>query len=146
MSPGDDTAIPTIEPVFESDTRLRRRAQLSQEGHSTAGPVGSYIFHTLAADPRVKDVDVISRRPAEVEVTILSTEDEGLPGQQLLETVGAYLNAEEFRFYFVSDGRTINNCVARDVTVIVKEGRGNIASSQQILSVALVSFCFLSGG
>lgn len=97
VSPGDPDATPPVDPVLELDTRLRSRTQLSLEGHSTAGPVGSYIFHALAADPLVKDVDVDSPRPAEVVVTVLSSEGEGLPSDALLATVEAHLNAEDVR-------------------------------------------------
>lgn len=63
IDPGDEDAIPPIPPSFEDDDRLRKRTQLSLEGHSIAGPVGSYIFHALAASPMVKDVDVASPEP-----------------------------------------------------------------------------------
>jgi phage-related baseplate assembly protein len=47
---------------MESDEDLRRRAQLSFEGFSTAGPEGAYIFHGLGADPDVLDISVDSPR------------------------------------------------------------------------------------
>lgn len=97
VSPGDPTTIPPTLPVFESDSRLRTRTQLSLEGHSTAGPIGSYRFHALAADPRVKDVDIASPSPGEVVVTILSTENMGVPNTELLALVDSLLNDEDVR-------------------------------------------------
>ena len=97
VSPGDTTTIPPTLPVFESDSRLRTRTQLSLEGHSTAGPIGSYTFHALAADPRVKDVDIASPTPGEVVVTVLSTENIGVPTSEVLMLVESQLNSEDIR-------------------------------------------------
>lgn len=97
MKPGDLDAIPPVPPTYEDDVRLRRRVQLSLEGHSTAGPVGSYLFWGLSADPRVKDIDVASPNPGEVLITVLSIEGNGISDQGLLDTVDAALNHEDVR-------------------------------------------------
>ncbi|WP_027853045.1 baseplate assembly protein [Marinobacterium litorale] len=97
IDPGDAEAIPPVPPRYESDDRLRKRVQLSLEGHSTAGPVGSYVFHSLAASPRVKDVDVTSPEPGKVVVTVLSTEGIGMPDDALLAAVAQRLGAESVR-------------------------------------------------
>lgn len=97
IDPGDAQAIPPVPPTYEDDERLRQRTQLSLEGHSTAGPIGSYVFHALAASAEVKDVDVASPRPGEVVVTLLSTEDQGVPSKALIQAVNAQLNREDVR-------------------------------------------------
>ncbi|WP_241087529.1 baseplate assembly protein [Candidatus Vondammii sp. HM_W22] len=94
---GNLDAIPPIPPTYEDDARLRRRVQLSLEGHSTAGPVGSYLFWGLSADPRVKDIDVASPNPGEVLITVLSIEGNGTSDQILLDIVDAALNHEDVR-------------------------------------------------
>ncbi len=94
---GDDTVIPPRPPVLEDDDRFRLRVQLSLEGHTTAGPRGSYLFHTMTADPRVKDVDVDSPSPGDVVVTILSSEGNGIPTDDMLQNVDAYLSADDIR-------------------------------------------------
>lgn len=94
---GDLDAIPPIAPEYESDDRLRKRVQLSMEGHSTAGPIGSYVYHALAASPLVKDVDVSSPVPGQVSVTVLSAEGEGTPDLILLNQVFEKLNADSVR-------------------------------------------------
>jgi len=94
---GDAAATPAIAPVYESDDRLRKRVQLSLEGHSTAGPIGSYVYHALATSPLVKDVDVASSHPGQVNVTVLSSEGQGIPGQDLLDHVFKQLNADSVR-------------------------------------------------
>lgn len=97
LDAGDEDASPPIPPTYESDERLRRRVQLSLEGHSTAGPVGSYVFHALSADSHVKDVDVASPTPGHVLVTVLSSEGNGTPSNALLDAVAAKLNHEDIR-------------------------------------------------
>lgn len=94
---GDDSVTPPIDPVLETDSRFRSRIQLSFEGISTAGPVGSYLFHTLNADSRVKDVDVSSPSPGDVVVTVLSSEDQGIPSEAVLTAVELVLNSESIR-------------------------------------------------
>lgn len=81
----------------EPDDRLRQRVQLSLEGHSTAGPIGSYVFHALAADPTVADVNVASPTPGEVLVTVLSNVGTGAADQALLDRVYTRLNSENVR-------------------------------------------------
>ncbi len=81
----------------ESDDRLRRRIQLAPEAFTTAGSVGAYVFHALAADPRVRDVSVTSPGPGRVVVTILSSEADGLPSDDVIEAVRARLNGDDVR-------------------------------------------------
>lgn len=81
----------------ESDDRLRYRTQLAAEALTTAGSEKSYLFHTLSADSRVKSASVKSPDPGEVLVTIMSTEDDGVASQDLIDTVETYLSSEEVR-------------------------------------------------
>ena len=90
-------ARPPIPLIMEEDSRFRLRVALSLEAATTAGPVGSYISHSLNADPRVKDVSVDSPNPGEVVVTILSTEGMGESSQELLDIVKAALSDEFVR-------------------------------------------------
>lgn len=82
---------------YESDEDLRRRAQMAWEGLSTAGPVNSYIYHTLSADGRVADAECVSPSPAVVDIIVLSREGNGAADASLLATVERYLNAEDRR-------------------------------------------------
>lgn len=97
LDPGDPTATPPIDPVYESDTRLRYRIQLAREGYSTAGPDGAYLFHALSADGRVQDVSVTSPAPVELVVTVLSNEGDGVPSADVLAAVDNALNVETVR-------------------------------------------------
>lgn len=90
-------ATANTEAVYESDESLRRRMILSLERSSTAGPSGSYIYHALSADGRVKDAAVYSPAPAEVVVVILSHIGAGEADAELLDIVYAALSAEDVR-------------------------------------------------
>ena len=81
----------------ETDERLRERTQLALEGFSTAGPIGSYIFHALSASNEVKSVSATSPNPGEVLVTILSNIGDGTVGQELIDAVSAKLNEDDIR-------------------------------------------------
>jgi len=97
VTPADPTAIPPVPAVYESDDRLRERAQLAMEGITTAGPKESYRFHALTASAQVADVGVDSPAPGTVRVTILSAAAHGVPDEPLLATVRNAINAEHIR-------------------------------------------------
>ncbi|PAJ72042.1 baseplate assembly protein [Pseudoalteromonas sp. NBT06-2] len=85
------------ELIKESDLRFRMRIPLSLEGHSTAGPIGAYKFHTLSASGQVKDVSVSTPEPGKVLVTILANTQTGLPSPELLNLILEKLNHEDIR-------------------------------------------------
>ncbi len=84
----DNSVSPPIEQVLENDIQFRLRIQLAPEGFSTAGPAGAYIFWGRTASPLVKDVAVSKTAvPGQVAMTILSTEGDGTPSDDLLQQV-----------------------------------------------------------
>ena len=97
IDPGDTEAVPPRDPIYESDTDLRRRVQLSFEGFSTAGPDGAYLFHTLSAHGQVLDASVYSPLPGDVLVTVLSRIGSGAASAPVLDAVLAALSAEDVR-------------------------------------------------
>lgn len=60
LQEADNTVSPPIGEVKESDDAFRQRVQLSLEGHTTAGPRGSYIYWARSASGEVKDVSVVA--------------------------------------------------------------------------------------
>lgn len=81
----------------ESDERYRRRIQLAPEAFSTAGSHGAYIYHALASDSRVLNADVWSPKEGRVVVAIQSTDGNGIPSEDLLRVVRAYLNRPDVK-------------------------------------------------
>ncbi|WP_172948552.1 baseplate J/gp47 family protein, partial [Escherichia coli] len=90
-------ATDTTDAVMESDTSLRLRAQRAYDGLSVAGPSGAYEYFARSASGLVRDARAISPSPANVTVSILSTEGDGTATEALLNTVRAVLNAEDTR-------------------------------------------------
>ncbi|APX17812.1 hypothetical protein BWR17_18145 (plasmid) [Phaeobacter inhibens] len=85
--PADPSANPPVQEVQESDARLRRRTQLAPESYTTCGTEGMLIYWALNASPLVKSVKPVSPAPAQVILTILSTEGDGTASQELIDTV-----------------------------------------------------------
>ncbi len=97
MDPGDTQASPPVAPTYEDDERLRQRMVLAPEGYTTAGSIGSYVFHALSASGQVKGVNVHSPQPCEIVVSVLATMGNGTPDSALLTTVDTALNARYVR-------------------------------------------------
>ncbi|KYP88512.1 baseplate assembly protein [Erwinia aphidicola] len=97
LTPADDSAIPPVAAVMESDDDFRLRVASAFEGLSVAGPTGAYEFHAKSADGRVSDATAISPSPACVTVTVLSREGDGVAAADLLAVVDAALNDENVR-------------------------------------------------
>ncbi|ACR70282.1 baseplate assembly protein [Edwardsiella ictaluri] len=97
ISPGDSTAVPPVEPVYESDDALRIRAQQAFEGLSVAGPTAAYEYHAHSADGRIADVSAISPHPCYVTVSVLSREGNGQASAELLAIVDDALNDIDIR-------------------------------------------------
>ncbi|MEW8508924.1 MAG: baseplate J/gp47 family protein [Candidatus Thiodiazotropha sp.] len=89
--------VSTERQADEPDDRLRMRTQMALEGITTAGSHGSYLYHSLSADPNVLDVDTYSPGLGAVVVTVLSAVGDGIPDEVLLDTVRAALNDETVR-------------------------------------------------
>lgn len=99
ISPATDTT----PEVKESNESLRKRVQLAPEGQTTAGSEGSYIFHGLNADVRVKDIypyaplDETGNPMGICNIYVLSTEGDGEASEELINVVTAALNAKSIR-------------------------------------------------
>ena len=89
--------IPPTPRVMESNDALRERVQLVYEGLTTAGPRNSYILHARNASALVADATAESPAPAEVVVTVLHLQGNGVAEQTLLDTVMKYLSDDDIR-------------------------------------------------
>lgn len=97
LIPADPTTTPPTPAVMESDESFRARIQLVNESYTTAGSEGSYVFHALSADAKVKDVQPVSPTEGVVVVYVLSRDGNGTADTALLEKVDAALNKEQIR-------------------------------------------------
>ncbi|WP_343463991.1 baseplate assembly protein [Pantoea sp.] len=97
ITPADDSAIPPLAAVMESDDDFRARIAGAFEGLSVAGPAGAYEYHARSADGRVADASAISPSPAVVTLTVLARDGDGTAPADLLTAVETALNDENVR-------------------------------------------------
>jgi phage-related baseplate assembly protein len=97
ITPADNTTIPPTPAVMETDTDYRARIQLSMEGYTCAGPVGSYQFLAKSASADVLDVSVTTPVGGTVLVSLLSRTGNGAAPQATIDAVSAALTAETVR-------------------------------------------------
>lgn len=97
---GDFFATPRL--PNEDDEHYRERVLLAPEHLATTGTVGAYEYHTREVSNEIIDVDIANRvdergQPigGTVEVTILARD--GMPSDELLETVLRHLRADKNR-------------------------------------------------
>ncbi|QHA88010.1 baseplate assembly protein [Serratia rhizosphaerae] len=99
----DDTPAPPADSVMEGDDAFRLRIRLSWYARNTAGSIQAYEYFALSADGAVRDAKAYGPQedkaisPGHVEVYVLSNDGSGVPGQALLDTVDAALNADFIR-------------------------------------------------
>lgn len=115
ITPADETALPPVAAVMETDSDFRLRIQQALEGLSVAGSTGAYEFHGRSADGRVADISVISPSPACVTVSVLSREDNGAASTDLLTVVRNALNDEDVRP--VADRVTVQSAAIVDYQI-----------------------------
>ncbi|EOC0041751.1 baseplate assembly protein [Cronobacter turicensis] len=116
ITPADETAMPPVIAVMESDADFRLRIQQALEGLSVAGSTGAYEYHGRSADGRVADISVISPQPACVTVSVLSREDNGKASDELLTVVRNALNDEDVRP--VADRLTVQSASIVDYQIV----------------------------
>ncbi|WVZ31389.1 baseplate J/gp47 family protein [Acinetobacter baumannii] len=90
-------ATPTAAAIYETDSSLRKRVQLAPEGYTTAGSEGSYLFHGMNADVRVKDIEPVSPDRGIAAIYVLSTEGDGTASEELINIVDQALNKKIIR-------------------------------------------------
>lgn len=90
-------ATDSTDAVMESDSKLRLRAQAAFEGLSVAGPTAAYEYFAKSASGKVADAKASSPAPAEVIVSVLSSEGDGTASVELIATVNAALSDESVR-------------------------------------------------
>ncbi|EFM0635756.1 baseplate assembly protein [Escherichia coli] len=90
-------ATDTKDAEMESDSKLRLRAQAAFEGLSVAGPTAAYEYFARSASGKVADAKASSPAPAEVIVSVLSSEGDGTASAELIATVNAALSDDSVR-------------------------------------------------
>ena len=93
VTPANNTVIPPINTVYESDERLRERCLLSFDGMNTAGSANAYRYFALSADGRVDGIKVRSDDVNPYLLDIVITQVDSLNGEAYVELITAVQNA-----------------------------------------------------
>lgn len=98
ITQADNSKVPPVAAVMESDNALRERTQLAFDTLSVAGPESAYKKFARDADGRVGDVSVVSPNPAYITLTILQADSEnGAASPELIQIVEKAVTAEDVR-------------------------------------------------
>lgn len=89
VTPANNTVIPPIDTVYESDERLRERCLLSFDGMNTAGSANAYRYFALSADGRVDGIKVRSDEANPYLLDIVITQVDSLNGEASVELITA---------------------------------------------------------
>lgn len=89
VTPANNTVIPPIDTVYESDERLRERCLLSFDGMNTAGSANAYRYFALSADGRVDGIKVRSDEANPYLLDIVITQVDSINGEASAELVTA---------------------------------------------------------
>jgi phage-related baseplate assembly protein len=96
--PGNPNVTPVIPDSPETDTSLRRRAQLAPEAMTTAGSEGAYIFQAISADLSIRDASAVAvDRNGTVKVSIMRSGSDPVPTASQLANVVARLNKPDIK-------------------------------------------------
>lgn len=90
-------ASPPVDAVMESDEAYRARLVLTNEGYTSAGTDGAYLYHTLSADGDVRDASVTSPQAGTALITVLSFSNNGLSSSALVDKIRVKLNRDDLR-------------------------------------------------
>ena len=93
VTPANNTVIPPIDAVYESDERLRERCLLSFDGMNTAGSANAYRYFALSADGRVDGIKVRSDEANPYLLDIVITQVDSLNGEASVELITAVQKA-----------------------------------------------------
>jgi phage-related baseplate assembly protein len=124
----------------EEDEAFRNKIKARIQAWSPAGSRDHYKFHTLQADPRVKDARADSPAPGLVRIAVLSTENNGFASNELLEKVTEIITSDSVRV--LTDTVEIVGCtivpiaLSATVTLHPETPQGVLATAKTKLEAA----------
>lgn len=137
VTPADNTTIPPIDAVYESDERLRERCLLSFDGMNTAGSANAYRYFSLSADGRVDGIKVRSDEVNPYLLDIVITQVDSLNGEaseELVLAVQKALDPDQVRP--VCDRPTVKSSVATNYKIEAQLYVGKNAEDALLLEAA----------
>jgi phage-related baseplate assembly protein len=145
--PADPGASPPVVEVLEDDDSLRRRARLSWEALSVAGPPGAYVFHALDAHVDTLDAVVYGPEsgyvvPGEVLVVVQSRVGNGVPTPAMMDVIAARLDAYQVTY---GDSTSVVRLV-RDEQSVRPLGAKVLLTAVQPVTFNVVATIFIRPG
>lgn len=137
VTPADNTTIPPIDAVYESDERLRERCLLSFDGMNTAGSANAYRYFSLSADGRVDGIKVRSDEVNPYLLDIVITQVDSLNGEaseELVLAVQKVLDPDQVRP--VCDRPTVKSSIATNYQIEAQLYVGKNAEDALLLEAA----------
>ena len=137
VTPADNTAIPPIDAVYESDERLRERCLLSFDGMNTAGSANAYRYFVLSSDGRVDGIKVRSDELNPYLLDIVITQVDSVNGEaseELVTIVQTALNPDYVRP--VCDRPTVKSSLAMNYQLEARLYVGKNAEDALLLEAA----------
>lgn len=137
ISPADNSVVPTLPAIYESDERLKERCLLQYDGMNTAGSVNAYKFFTLSADGRVDGIKVYSHidNPYLLDIIISQIDSQnGEATQELLQIVQTALDPEHVRP--VCDRPIVKSSIASPYSINARLFVGKNAEDSLLLEAA----------
>ncbi len=137
VTPADNSVIPPLLAVYESDERLKERCLLSFDGMNTAGSANAYRFFTLSADGRVDGIKVRSDEDNPYLLDIVITQVDSVNGEaseELKLAVQQALDPDNVRP--VCDRPTVVSSVATNYQIEAQLYVGKNAEDALLLEAA----------
>ena len=137
ISPADNSVVPPLPAIYESDERLKERCLLQYDGMNTAGSVNAYKFFTLSADGRVDGIKVYSHidNPYFLDIIISQIDSQnGEATQELIGIVQQALDPEHVRP--VCDRPIVKSSIASPYSINARLFVGKNAEDSLLLEAA----------
>lgn len=137
ISPADNSVVPPLPAIYESDERLKERCLLQYDGMNTAGSTNAYKFFTLSADGRVDGIKVYSHidNPYLLDIIISQIDSQnGEATQELIGIVQQALDPEHVRP--VCDRPIVKSSIASPYSINARLFVGKNAEDSLLLEAA----------
>ncbi len=137
LTPEDNSVVPPMREVYESDERLKERCLLQYDGMNTAGSANAYKFFTLSADARVHGVKVYSHidNPYLLDIVISQADSvNGEASQELIDIVQTALDPDYIRP--VCDRPIVKSSIATNYQISARLFVGKNAEDSLLLEAA----------
>lgn len=137
ITAADNSVVPPLPAIYESDDRLKERCLLQFDGMNTAGSSNAYKFFTLSADGRVDGVKVYSHidQPYLLDIIISQVDSQnGEASQELINIVQAALDPEHVRP--VCDRPIVKSSLASPYSINARLFVGKNAEDSLLLEAA----------